>query len=60
MAACGGYGEAALVLHRDRLLQESRCETVSSSLAQVFDEFGRGIILRGTPVSIDKRTATRT
>jgi hypothetical protein len=29
-------------------------ETVSSSLAQVFDEFGHGIILRGTPVSIDK------
>lgn len=29
--------------------------TVSSSLAQVFDEFGHGIILRGTPVSIDKR-----
>jgi ribosomal protein L12E/L44/L45/RPP1/RPP2 len=30
-------------------------ETVSSSLAQVFDEFGYGIILRGTPVSIDKK-----
>lgn len=30
-------------------------ETVSSSLAQVFDEFGHGIILRGTPVSIDKQ-----
>lgn len=29
-------------------------ETISSSLAQVFDEFGHGIILRGTPVSIDK------
>lgn len=29
-------------------------ETLSSSLAQVFDEFGHGIILRGTPVSIDK------
>jgi argonaute-like protein implicated in RNA metabolism and viral defense len=29
-------------------------KTVSSSLAQVFDEFGHGIILRGTPVSIDK------
>lgn len=29
--------------------------TVSSSLAQVFDEFGHGIILRGTPVSIDKK-----
>jgi hypothetical protein len=28
---------------------------VSSSLAQVFDEFGHGIILRGTPVSIDKK-----
>jgi hypothetical protein len=30
-------------------------ETVSSSLAQVFDEFGHGIILRGTPVLIDKQ-----
>jgi hypothetical protein len=30
-------------------------ETVSSSLAQVFDEFGHGIILRGTPVAIDKK-----
>ena len=30
-------------------------DTVSSSLAQVFDEFGHGIILRGTPVSIDKQ-----
>lgn len=30
-------------------------ETVSSSLAQVFDEFGHGIILRGTPVSVDKK-----
>jgi hypothetical protein len=30
-------------------------ETVSSSLAQVSDEFGHGIILRGTPVSIDKK-----
>lgn len=29
--------------------------TISSSLAQVFDEFGHGIILRGTPVSIDKK-----
>lgn len=29
--------------------------TVSSSLAQVFDEFGHGIILRGTPVSTDKK-----
>ncbi len=30
-------------------------ETVSSSLAQVFDEFGHGVILRGTPVSLDKK-----
>ena len=30
-------------------------ETVSTSLAQVFDEFGHGVILRGTPVSIDKK-----
>ena len=29
-------------------------ETVSTSSAQVFDEFGHGVILRGTPVSIDK------
>jgi len=29
-------------------------ETVSSSLAQVFDEFGHGVILRGSPVSLDK------
>lgn len=29
-------------------------ETISSSLAQVFDEFGHGVILRGTPVSLDK------
>ena len=29
--------------------------TISSSLAQVFDEFGHGIILRGTPVLIDKK-----
>ncbi len=29
-------------------------QTVSTSLAQVFDEFGHGVILRGTPVSIDK------
>lgn len=28
--------------------------TISTSLAQVFDEFGHGIILRGTPVSLDK------
>lgn len=30
-------------------------ETVSTSLAQVFDEFGHGVILRGAPVSLDKR-----
>lgn len=30
-------------------------ETISSSLAQVFDEFGHGVILRGTPVSLDKK-----
>lgn len=30
-------------------------ETVSSSLAQVFDEFGHGVILRGSPVSLDKK-----
>ena len=29
-------------------------ETVSSSLAQVFDEYGHGVILRGSPVSLDK------
>ncbi|MDG9667163.1 hypothetical protein ONV78_05385 [Hahella sp. CR1] len=29
-------------------------ETVSTSLAQVFDEFGHGVILRGAPVQIDK------
>ncbi len=29
-------------------------ETVSTSLAQVFDEFGHGVILRGSPVSLDK------
>ncbi len=34
-------------------------ETVSSSLAQVFDEFGHGIILRGTPVSIDTKNRHR-
>lgn len=33
---------------RDRL-------TLNSSLAQLFDELGHGIILRGTPVDIDKR-----
>ena len=29
-------------------------ETISTSLAQVFDEFGHGVILRGTPVAMDK------
>lgn len=29
-------------------------DTVSTSSAQVFDEFGHGVILRGSPVSIDK------
>lgn len=29
-------------------------ETISTSLAQVFDEFGHGVILRGTPVALDK------
>lgn len=29
-------------------------KTVSTSLAQVFDEYGHGVILRGSPVSIDK------
>lgn len=29
-------------------------ETVSTSLAQVFDEFGHGVILRGTPVQLNK------
>ena len=29
-------------------------KTVSTSLAQVFDEYGHGVILRGAPVSIDK------
>lgn len=29
-------------------------ETISTSLAQVFDEFGHGVILRGSPASIDK------
>lgn len=28
--------------------------TVSTSLAQVFDEFGHGVILRGSPVALDK------
>lgn len=28
--------------------------TISTSLAQVFDEFGHGVILRGTPVSLGK------
>jgi hypothetical protein len=30
-------------------------QTISTSLAQVFDEFGHGVILRGTPVSLDKK-----
>jgi hypothetical protein len=30
-------------------------ETVNTSLAQVFDELGNGVILRGTPVEIDKK-----
>ncbi|MBL8204472.1 MAG: hypothetical protein JNM09_09600 [Blastocatellia bacterium] len=29
-------------------------KTLSTSLAQVFDELGNGVILRGTPVEIDK------
>lgn len=29
-------------------------ETLHTSLAQVFDELGNGVILRGTPVTIDK------
>jgi len=29
-------------------------KTISTSLAQVFDEFGHGVILRGSPVSVDK------
>lgn len=29
-------------------------KTISTSLAQVFDEYGHGVILRGSPVSIDK------
>lgn len=29
-------------------------DTVSTSLAQVFDEFGHGVILRGTPAALDK------
>lgn len=29
-------------------------ETISTSLAQVFDEFGHGVILRGSPVALDK------
>ena len=28
--------------------------TISTSLAQVFDEFGHGVILRGSPVAVDK------
>ena len=35
---------------------KSRDKTsISTSLAQVFDEFGHGVILRGSPVSIDKK-----
>ncbi|TXH70041.1 MAG: hypothetical protein E6Q83_08020 [Thiothrix sp.] len=30
-------------------------ETISTSLAQVFDEFGHGVILRGSPVQLDKQ-----
>jgi len=30
-------------------------QTLRTSLAQIFDELGNGIILRGTPVEIDKR-----
>lgn len=30
-------------------------KTYNTSLAQVFDELGNGVILRGTPVEIDKR-----
>lgn len=30
-------------------------KTLNTSLAQVFDELGNGVILRGTPVEIDKR-----
>lgn len=30
-------------------------KTIQTSLAQIFDELGNGIILRGTPVQIDKR-----
>ena len=29
-------------------------KTISTSLAQVFDEYGHGVILRGSPASIDK------
>jgi len=29
-------------------------KVVSTSLAQVFDEYGHGVILRGTPVAVDK------
>jgi hypothetical protein len=29
-------------------------QTLSTSLAQIFDELGNGLILRGTPVNIDK------
>ncbi|MEZ5573100.1 MAG: hypothetical protein R3E64_13890 [Halioglobus sp.] len=30
-------------------------QTLSTSLAQIFDELGNGLILRGTPVEIDKK-----
>ena len=29
-------------------------QTLSTSLAQIFDELGNGLILRGTPVDLDK------
>jgi hypothetical protein len=31
-------------------------KTLNTSLAQVFDELGNGVILRGTPVEIDEKT----
>lgn len=34
-------------------------KTLNTSLAQVFDELGNGVIMRGTPVEIDKKTANR-
>lgn len=33
-------------------------KTLSTSLAQIFDELGNGLILRGTPVEIDKNDRT--